>query len=807
MTERWPSLVISVSRFARHLENTFFAWGFRLVPQELTLTCAVDDEFPPLGAAPKDRNDLPYRPYLPQGPQEQSVRSGTPTLPPGLPLPHGHPAAALLQHDISNPQSPASSVSYPVPPPPGLPASRRGTPIQKPQESISRKQTPVMKETQGDTSAERPTNPAEISLGSPKMKPANRKNREEKAADPSPAPEKESPAPATETPKRAERTKKAKPIKLNLAMPTPQLSEVATTKETSSQNAPAVAPAPAPAPQSSQIGSRPNTPLTGVSRTSDSSGPRPPRVLRVVDTPKNETPPPSEAQSTSSAAASKDASKDSKDASKDASKARSRRPSLSSLSRPATPGDVGSDYDPNTSASVSRANSPPPSRVGSAPVRTMTKSQAKKERRLKAKQAEEAKKEEALASTPVEEPVQAPIIGRKRKTKKTPASSSEQSTTAATNSTDAGKSSEGATADKEEQKSDANRKGAKSKDKANKDEKSEEKKPEAKDPAEAWKTNNTIEQLLKDAESSGRSIKELFLERTSPLHAVLGHMHKAGEIDLNTHPLFNPPNLNQRTDMKCTVDDYDNLKRPIELTEEHRKMLLRGEPVRINQDSDLLKNRCLITPRGCVLRNLSAEEEDRYLELEKRVSPEAMQEFPAISMNEPDPTNMNGGLDALFATPEKFNIRWVDDTSQTNLTLDTAGAVMTEADTSAATTASAPPNVLSTMEADTTRSHSWAIANTAELVNATAASVRSFAAATAKHMLGVAGVALGEIPDIEDVRAMSDEELRSYIERSQRELETSRKEFESLDKKFNALVKRNKKLAQQALSVAVEAAK
>jgi CCR4-NOT transcription complex subunit 4 len=657
----------------------------------------------------------------------------------------------------------------------------------------------VTKETQVDhASADRVKNFADISLGSPRPKSIARNKSEEKA-DLSAASEKESLAAATETTKRSERiaSKKVKPIKLNLALPTPEPSEIATTKEeASTQNTPAVAPAPAP---SSQIGSRPNTPLTGISRASDSSGPRQPRVLRVVDTPKTETPPPPSAvQSVSSAAASK---------------ARSRRPSLSSLSRPATPADVGSDYDLNTSASVSRANSPPPSRVGSAPIRAISKSQVKKERKLKAKQAEEAKKEESVVSAPVEEPVQAPIIGRKRKTKKAPASSSEQSTAATTTSNDAGKTSDKAESatDKEDQKPDAARKAAKSKAPA-KDEKSvpvEEKQPEGKESAQTWKANNTIEQLIKDAEASGRPIKELFLERTSPLHVLLAQMHKTGAIDLNTHPLFNPPNLNQRTDMKCTADDHDPLKRPIELTEEQKKRLLRGEPVRIKANSDLLKDRCLITPRGCVLRHLSPEEEDRYLELEKRVSLEVTQEYPAISMPEPDTTNMNGGLDALFATPEKFNLHWVDASPQSGLSLGSAGAVLAAVETAAAssTTGSAPPNVLSAMEADTTRSHNWAIANTAELVNATAASVRSFAAATAKHMLGAAGVVLGEIPDIEDVRAMSDEELRSYIERSQRELESSRKDFESLDKKFNVLVKRNKKLAQQALVAAVEVGK
>ena len=104
------------------------------------------------------------------------------------------------------------------------------------------------------------------------------------------------------------------------------------------------------------------------------------------------------------------------------------------------------------------------------------------------------------------------------------------------------------------------------------------------------------------------------------------------------------------------------------------------------------------------------------------------------------------------------------------------------------------------MEADSTRTHNWAIANTAELMNATATSVRSFAAATAKHMLGAAGVVMGNLPDLDDVVGMTDEELRSFAIKSQKELEASRKELDAVDKKLAALVKRNKKLASQALA-------
>lgn len=74
-----------------------------------------------------------------------------------------------------------------------------------------------------------------------------------------------------------------------------------------------------------------------------------------------------------------------------------------------------------TSTSQSRANSPPPptSKVGSAPVRTKTKNQLKKERqeRAKALEEEKAKIEEAV-KPPTEEPAQEAILSRKKKAKK-----------------------------------------------------------------------------------------------------------------------------------------------------------------------------------------------------------------------------------------------------------------------------------------------------------------------------------------------------------------------------------------------------
>ncbi|EAW06664.1 CCR4-NOT core ubiquitin-protein ligase subunit MOT2 [Aspergillus clavatus NRRL 1] len=740
-----------------------------------------------------------FRSHLPSDSQG-AARAGTPTLPPGLPLPHAHPASALF-HSPLNPSSPSPTVPM-LPPGLNVTISKPGTPSQNFSEiGESRQPSPEIKETpENNPSSSRIKNASEISLGSPVPKSAQKARSQFKAELTANSDEKKpnvkeldaaggSSINNNSKPNKKASTK-AKPMKLDLHL-TPVLPQESLSPKIDSA-APIAALNHVP-PPTSAVGSRPNTPMTGISRASDASAPRQPRVLRVVDTPKTETPP---LASASQSAVSLPA----------AVKARSRRPSISSLSRPDTPGDLGSEADFYTSASASRANSPPASsRIGSAPVRAITKSQLKKERRQKAKEAE-AKKQE-VTSVVVEEPVQAPILGRKRKTKKTPTINTDASSTGTDHTPEPAKASQASvqpTAEKAEGKADEAKK-SKPKEKPPKPTVEENPPVVEKKPVEAWRSKNTVEQMIKDSESSGVPIKDLFSERTSPLQVLLAQLHRSGELDLNNHPLFNPSNLSQRFDMRCTSDDYEYLKQPIELTEEHRKALLRGEPVRLHSNSGQLKDRCLITPRGCVLHHLSTEEEDRYLALEKSIgwALDSFQEYPAALITEPDVTNRGGSLDALFATPENFNICWVDEASASLSSATHAGSTAA-GDASVSSTSSAPPNVLSTMEADSTRSHNWAIASTAELANATAASVRSFAAATAKHMLGAAGVVMGTIPDLDDVVGMTDEELRSFALKSQKELEGSRKELDAIDKKLAALFKRNKKLAQQALTTTVE---
>ncbi|RMX89082.1 hypothetical protein D0867_15472 [Hortaea werneckii] len=137
-----------------------------------------------------------------------------------------------------------------------------------------------------------------------------------------------------------------------------------------------------------------------------------PRTLRVVQTPKGETPP-----ATSSPAPTLPNIA--------ANKQPSRQPSVASFNVPGTPSSEQVSMSDNismTSASQSRPTSPPPpgaGKVGTAPVRAKTKNQMKKERQERAKQLEEEKSKQEQAEKPIpEEPVQEAIVSRKKKTKK-----------------------------------------------------------------------------------------------------------------------------------------------------------------------------------------------------------------------------------------------------------------------------------------------------------------------------------------------------------------------------------------------------
>ncbi|KAG8532875.1 uncharacterized protein KY384_002753 [Bacidia gigantensis] len=144
------------------------------------------------------------------------------------------------------------------------------------------------------------------------------------------------------------------------------------------------------------------------------------------------------------------------------SNAESSRSSAISAQPPATPSDNAS----LTSTSVSRANSPPPSRVGSAPVRQISKAQQKKERQARAKQPDTIAPKPEQQPLKLEEPevVQEPIVGRKKKAKKAKQTPTADSTPAPSRAPSPERSTEPVS---KEQKADATS-SASQKDKASK---------------------------------------------------------------------------------------------------------------------------------------------------------------------------------------------------------------------------------------------------------------------------------------------------------------------------------------------------
>ncbi|EXA00146.1 hypothetical protein BFJ70_g15388 [Fusarium oxysporum] len=168
----------------------------------------------------------------------------------------------------------------------------------------------------------------------------------------------------------------------NVAVKTSELS--ATTEKSTTETSAAFPPLPTPS--STAIASP-------VTRTA-------PKTLRVIAAPKAEAPPPASPALTMASVALSGTSR-----------------AVSGSYRPDTPvSEMISDNASVVSASVthSRASSPPPSRIGSAAVRTTTKSQQRKQRKDVLKQ-----ETKLIAEAPIAEAeVHAPIMGRKKKQKK-----------------------------------------------------------------------------------------------------------------------------------------------------------------------------------------------------------------------------------------------------------------------------------------------------------------------------------------------------------------------------------------------------
>jgi CCR4-NOT transcription complex subunit 4 len=248
-----------------------------------------------------------------------------------------------------------------------------------------------------------------------------------------------------------------------------------------------------------------------------------------------------------------------------------------------------SDNASVTSTSISRASSPPPigTKVGTAPVRSKTKSQAKKDRQERRRQIEE---ELAIDESKSDvEVVQAPIIGRKKKAKKStpltkPFSAAAKSQPASPTPTTV-----------EEEHSDAPTPGSK--------------------PTQSTKTSA---RATPDRE---RYVSEPEAKRVQTPQSILADLQKTSDLLTSTLEFFKPLSSTlthaSRSAPASAVSSPPDLK--VHFTEADLEALAKKQPVRLNGLEGKPDSRTLVTPNEKFFWGLNEEQEERALQLEEEI--------------------------------------------------------------------------------------------------------------------------------------------------------------------------------------------
>lgn len=313
------------------------------------------------------------------------------------------------------------------------------------------------------------------------------------------------------------------------------------------------------------------------------SGPRAaPKTLRLVSTPRAEVPPMGSPVS-----------------------AVSRAMSISNT-RPGTPpSEMMSETASMVSASVSasRAGSPPPpgsSVIGTAHVRTATKSQQRKQRKDATKQDAKVLAETLKEAQPEEH---APIMGRKKKQKK--------------------------------------EKPAKAKPEPEKKAPVAEEKP-AEEPVQPQEpepkpteTKETMPEPVPESAPEPEESEDEAEPEYGPFQ-VFEEIKKSLPAPLNNLNILNPASINTKGDQRSAAKTAsealtagfqlpgpckDSTCKCAEIQEADLVALRAGKPVRKQFHVD--GSRMLITPNGDCIRGLSEEEEDKFLELQRSIAAEA----------------------------------------------------------------------------------------------------------------------------------------------------------------------------------------
>lgn len=284
---------------------------------------------------------------------------------------------------------------------------------------------------------------------------------------------------------------------------------------------------------------------------------------------------------------------------------------VSRLERPGTPASEHISDVASIPSTLSRPNSPPLSRIGSAPVREKTKSQQKKQRK-EAQREKEKSELEVVKDAPEPEVHIAPIEGRKKKQKKEkPAKVNTAHTTPAASRAPSPKPAESS--------------------KTSKRAPAPEPKPapvKLPEPEKPYKTDDDKPNMklrpydiaASPPQPTVETEKEPELQPLTPMN-ILNELRDSGEIDPSSISILRAltSSIYQRSELNSEMSEFEPR---LVITDEDRASLQAGRPV---QKSVQGVHRIMLTPNGDCVRNLTPEEEKRYLDLQnglaKKIGP------------------------------------------------------------------------------------------------------------------------------------------------------------------------------------------
>ena len=548
-------------------------------------------------------------------------RRATPAIPPGFSVPSAVKSVTKDPSPLPTSRNASFTITPAVPVVPAAPAPVRvGTPTK----TMKGKQTVEAADSSGVdppattvAASVTPTTPARISRKASAKSQVVAETPKKKSADTLPVGKKEntiasSTSPTKGTPKGkasikkgqslAEATPKKEAKDVNaVTTPTsakrqhPGKLDIAAATKTSETEDPSLAVFARPDPQPKSVRamstavaqSVPGSPgaiVTG-SPIKKSTGAK---TLRVIATPKAETPPPLSAASLTSLPQVPNVDK-----------LRSRQASIASLYQPGTPAsDLISDTASITSTSVSRANSPPPGgKVGTAPIRKKTKSQQKKDRQERARQAEEERSIAIEDQKSEAEIIQAPIVGRKKKSKKPAPTVPKPVSTPVKSRPVSPKPVE----IEEEQ---------------------EQPEPTPSPPATSTKAQTVH---VFPPSRRGEPTIEFRVnpnKRETTAQSVLADLQKTGELIASTLEFFKPLSSSLAHASRAAQTSGGPVAPPdlkIHFSEADLDALSKKKPVRLQGHDDKPDSRTLITPQGKFFWGLTQELEEKALELEKHI--------------------------------------------------------------------------------------------------------------------------------------------------------------------------------------------